>query len=60
LRLKDPAFMSSFSGADDFAIGQDSVYVTRGSGDYHEDKGGISRFAVPDLGSDYGVSLSAG
>jgi hypothetical protein len=58
--IDDPQYISYYSGIDDFTVGTDSLYVTRGAGDYHEETGSISRFQVTGLGPAYQLSIAAG
>ena len=60
IHIDDPLYISYFSGIEDFALNNGTLYVTRGSGDYHDEVGSISAFGVPALSTNYGVSIAAG
>jgi hypothetical protein len=60
LPIEDPAYISYYQGIDSFAIGPGCVYVIRGSGDYHEEIGSISRILTGVLGLDYEASIASG
>ncbi len=58
--IKDPEFISYYQGIVNFALSPGSVFVSRGSGDWHEQTASVSQIAVPQVAADYQAQVAGG